>query len=54
MRFQVETEFLARYEVQTVDASARQEYWIPAADLEEFNRHIVGEIEVVAVFRKQV
>ena len=52
MRFQVEAEYLARYEVQTVGASVHQEYWIPAADLEEFNRHIAGEIEVVAVFGK--
>ena len=53
MRFQVDAEFLARYEVQTVGASMHQEYWIPAGDLEEFNRHIVGEIEIVAVFRQQ-
>ena len=53
MRFQVDAEFLARYDVQTVGASMHQEYWIPAGDLDEFNRHIVGEIEVVAVFREQ-
>ncbi len=52
MRFHVDAEFLARYDVQTVGASVHQEYWIPASDLEEFNRHIVGEIEV-AVFREQ-
>lgn len=26
-------------------------YWIPAEDLDEFNRHIVGTIEVVAKYR---
>lgn len=51
MRFQVDAEFLDRYEVQTVGASRHQEYWIPAGELEEFNRHIVGEIQLVAVFR---
>ena len=51
MRFQVAAEFLDHYEVQTVGTSMHQEYWIPAAELEEFNRHIVGEIEVVSVFR---
>ena len=28
-----------------------EEYWIPAKDLEEFNRNIVGKIEVIAEFR---
>jgi hypothetical protein len=28
-----------------------QEYWIPAGDLEEFNKNMVGPIEVVAEFR---
>ena len=51
MRFQLDAEFLGRYEVQTVGTSMHQEYWIPAADLEEFNRHIVGDIEVIAVFK---
>jgi hypothetical protein len=27
------------------------EYWIPAAELEEFNKNIIGPIEVVAEFR---
>jgi hypothetical protein len=50
-RFQVETAFLAAYEAQTVGASHHQEYWIPAGELEEFNRHIVGEIEVIAEYQ---
>lgn len=28
------------------------EYWIPAEDLEDFNRHIIGTIEVVAEVRQ--
>jgi hypothetical protein len=50
-RFQVRTEFLAKYEVQTVGASHHQEYWIPAEELEEFNQNLVGEIEVLAEYR---
>ena len=50
-RFQVRTSFLQRYEVQTVGGSEHQEYWIPAEDLEEFNRHIVGDIAVIAEYR---
>ncbi len=51
LRFQVDASFLARYQVQTVGSRFHQEYWIPAEDLEEFNRHLVGPIEVVATFR---
>ena len=49
-RFRVREEFLSRYEVQTVGGSVHQEYWIPAEDLAEFNRNIVGLIEVTANF----
>lgn len=47
-RFAVESRFLERYPVQTVGAADHQELWVPAEDLEDFNRHIVGPIEVVA------
>ena len=49
-RFQVRTEFLSRYDVHTVGSAIHQEYWIPAEDLEEFNRNIIGKIEVIAEF----
>lgn len=49
-RFQVHKAFLDRYEVQTVGGSRHQEYWIPAEELSEFNRNLVGEIEVIAEF----
>lgn len=50
-RFEVKSEFLARYEIQTVGGSIHQEYWIPAEDLNKFNENIVGKIEVIAEFR---
>lgn len=50
-RFDVEKQFLDRYDVQQVGGETILEYWIPAEDLEELNRHIVGTIEVVAEFR---
>mgnify|MGYP003291436638 FL=1 len=46
-RFQVEDTFVARYPVQTVGAGYHQELWIPAEELEEFNRHILGKIEII-------
>lgn len=49
-RFDVDAEFLERYEVQQVGGRTILEYWIPAEDLDELNAHIVGLIEVVAEF----
>jgi hypothetical protein len=49
-RFRVRSEFLRRYEVQTVGGSVHQELWVPAEELEEFNANIVGAIEVIEEF----
>ena len=50
LRFQVESDYLEQFPVQTAGARVHQEYWIPAEELDEFNAHIVGLIEVVAQF----
>jgi len=49
-RFQVASEFLERYPEQIVGAAIHRELWIPAEDLRELNRNIVGLIEVIAEF----
>ena len=49
-RFEVQREFMERYDVQTVGASYHTEWWVPAEDLEELNDHIGGTIEVIARF----
>jgi hypothetical protein len=51
-RFKVRTEFLAKYQPQVVGGKIHSELWIPAEELPEFNRSIVGLIEVTAEFRK--
>ena len=51
LRFQVESEYLQQFPVQTAGARVHREYWIPAEEVGEFNRHIVGLIEVVGEFR---
>jgi hypothetical protein len=50
-RFAVDAAFLSRYQVQQVGGSQHTEYWIPAEDLDEFNRHIVAPIEVISEFK---
>jgi hypothetical protein len=49
-RFRVRRSFLERYPIQNAGGTVHQEYWIPAADLAEFNAALVGEIEIVARF----
>jgi hypothetical protein len=49
-RFDVDSRYISRFEVQTVGSSTHKELWVPAEELEEFNRHIVGLIQVVAEF----
>ncbi len=51
LRFYVETEFLSRYPVQIAGSREHREYWVPAEDLLDFNRHIVGLIEVIGTFK---
>jgi hypothetical protein len=49
-RFDVREDFLDRYEVQQVGGESILEYWIPAEDLQELDRNIVGLIAVVSEF----
>lgn len=53
-RFQVRKSFLDEYQVQQVGAAIHLEYWIPAEELERFNQHIVGEIEIIDTFIGEV
>jgi len=49
--FDVETEFLDRYQSHQVGGRVHREYWIPAEELERFNDAIVGKIRLVAEYR---
>jgi len=46
-QFKVEDEYISRFEKHTVGRSKHQELWIPAEELEEFNKHIQGHIKVI-------
>jgi hypothetical protein len=50
-RFQVNAEFAARYPIQKAGSKVHMELWVPADELAEFNRNIVGLIEVIQEFR---
>lgn len=49
-RFEVASNFLARYPVRQAGGRTILELWVPAEELDEFNAHIVGKIEVVHAF----
>ncbi len=49
-RFSVKKNYLSQFEVQNVGAAMHNELWIPAEELDTFNNHIVGEIEVTQTF----
>lgn len=51
LRFEVDTDYLAQFDIQQVGDDACLEYWIPAEQLGTFNDHIVGEIEVIREYR---
>ena len=51
LKFEVRTEFLSRYEVHIVGDANHREYWIPAGELENLNRNIVGAIAILREFR---
>jgi hypothetical protein len=52
-RFAVSRHYLKAFDVHLVGGSQHAEYWIPAEQLGEFNRNIVGKIEVIAEFRPE-
>jgi hypothetical protein len=49
-RFAVDSDFLTRYPVRQAGGETILELWVPAAELDAFNTHIVGTIEVVRAF----
>jgi len=51
--FRVKKEFVDRYTVEKVGGANHTEWWVPAEDLEDLNDNIVGEIEVLAEYRKK-
>jgi hypothetical protein len=54
LRFMVRTEVLRDYEIHTVGSSEQQEYRIPAEDLQRMNESIVGTIDIISEFQREV
>jgi hypothetical protein len=48
--FDVDAEYVAKFEVKQVGGRQHLELWVPAEELATFNQHIVGVIRVVREF----
>jgi hypothetical protein len=49
-KFSVRTNYVKKFPVQNVGGAIHNELWVPAEELEEFNNHIAGLIEVTKAF----
>lgn len=49
-RFEIDDQHASRYERRVVGGRRHEELWVPAEELEELNRHIVGPIRVTDAF----
>lgn len=48
--FEIDNDYFEQFEIHTVGGHYHQELWVPAEELETFNQHIIGEIQIVAEF----
>jgi hypothetical protein len=51
-KFEVNKDFVDNYKVEQVEGSHHTEWWIPAAELDELNKNIIGKIEVIGEYKK--
>lgn len=47
-KFEIDDDYAAAFEIHNVGAQHHNELWVPAEELPDFNRHIVGKIEVMS------
>ncbi|GAA6138023.1 hypothetical protein NBRC116583_17700 [Arenicella sp. 4NH20-0111] len=51
-KFEVNKSFVDNYKIEQVGAAYHTEWWVPAGELEELNKNIVGKIEVIGEYKK--
>lgn len=49
-KFEIDDAYFQQFEVHIVGGSYHQELWVPAEELETFNQHIMGQIQVISEF----
>ena len=51
--FEIDDEYFYQFEVHVVGGEYHQELWVPAEELEIFNQHIIGTIQVIRTFSEE-
>lgn len=51
-QFSVDRAYLQKFKIENVGDRHYNELWVPAEELEEFNSHIIGLIEVIEAYEK--
>ena len=49
-KFEVEDEYVKKFEPHVVGSRIHQELWVPAEELAEFIRHIIGKIHIKSAY----
>ncbi len=49
-RFEIDDGYVARFQRHVVGGREHEELWVPAEQLDEFNQHLVGSVEVTAAY----
>lgn len=50
-RFKIKKYYISKFDIKNVGGEGIEEYWIPAEELENFNKNIIGKIEIVKEFK---
>jgi len=50
VKWEIDEVYISKFEVKNVGGHHHNELWVLAEDLDEFNKHIVGEIKLIAEF----
>ena len=51
--FDIDAEYVSKFEVQNVGGFEHNELWVPTEELEEFCNHFTGKIEVLESFYRE-
>jgi hypothetical protein len=52
-KFYIDKEYGVKFQEQNVGGEIHNELWVPAEELEEFNNHIIGLIEITKEFHRK-
>lgn len=47
VEFDIDEEYIDKFEIQNVGGEVHNELWIPTEELENFNSHIIGKIRLI-------